>query len=183
MSQNEDELLDLMAVAKKQLATVQTATDAMQTERRELYDAIAQLKNMRVTVAEDAKKGVELGISGIGTDANTALRAEVNKAKTTLGEMIDELRGTAWALSWRWILGLLFTGLLLGLVFSWMIWGRGISNRLDAIEQTLQQRQAAPSIDAAPAAAVKKSATQKQTTHAQKIRGQGSEPAAPQEQP
>ena len=178
MSQNEDELLDLMAVAKKQLATVQVVTDAMQKQRGELYDAITQLKNMRVTVAAEAKKGVELGISGIGTDANAALRAEVNEAKITLGEMIDELRGTAWVLSWRWMLGLLFTGVLLGLVLGWMIWGRGVSNRLDAIEQTLLQRQAAPLIDAAPAAAAKKSATQKQ-----KRRSQDSEPAAQQERP
>lgn len=102
----------------------------------------------------------------------------------TLGEMIDELRGTAWALSWRWMLGLLFAGLLFGLALGWMIWGRGISNRLDAIEQTLQQRQAAPSIDAAPAAAAKKSATQKQTTtHVPQKRSQDSTPAARPEQP
>ena len=75
MSQNEDELLDLMAVAKKQLATVQAATDAMQKQRGELYDAIAQLKRMRVTVAEEAKKGAAEGLSGVTSRANAALRA------------------------------------------------------------------------------------------------------------
>ena len=139
---DEEEIFALMQAAKDQQAAVERATQAMQTQRGELYGAITQLKNMQAGVSAEASRAVRDAVAGIGPDLNASLLAEVNKAKKTLRETAQELQGMTWALSWRWMFGLLLMGLAFGMAFGWMIWGRNISGRLDAIEQTVQQRQA-----------------------------------------
>lgn len=180
MSQNEDELLDLMAVAKKQLAIVQTATQAMQTQRGELCDAIAQLKNMRATVAAEAKKGAEAGLQGMSSKAITALDDEVGKAKQAIGDAAESLRIRAFAKSLKWICGCLIVGFLMGMVVSWLMWGRNARAAVDrfdsinaALERQLDKKTPAPPMPARP----HKQAGQKQ-------RQQDSAPSpVPQEQP
>lgn len=177
MSENEDELLDLMAVAKKQLATVQAATQAMQTQRGELYDAIAQLKNMRATVAAEAKLGAERGLSGITSQASAALHAEAEKARQTIGDVAEDLRVRAWGKRLQWVAGSVAFGLVLGMALSWFMWGRDTRDavkRLDAVYAALDRQLNKQMEQAAPAPPAKQ--------HKQQ-RGQNSAPAASEEQP
>ena len=180
MSQNEDELLDLMAVAKKQLATVQAATDAMQKQRGELYDAITQLKRMQAAVAADAKLGAQAGLQGMSSKVISALDVEVDKAKKTIGDVAESLRVRAFAKSLEWICGCLIVGFLMGMVVSWLMWGRNARAAVDrfdsinvALERQLDKQMQAPVTPARP----HKQAGQKQ-------REQNSAPSpVPQEQP
>jgi hypothetical protein len=177
MSENEDELLDLMAVAKKQMAIVQAATQAMQTQRGELYDAIGQLKNMRAAVGAEAKLGVERGLSGITSQANTALSAEVEKARQTIGDVAEDLRVRAWGKSLQWVAGSVAFGVVLGVALSWFMWGRDARAavaRFDSINAALERQIDKQIQQTAPAAPVR--------PHKQQ-RSQDSAPAVPLEQP
>ena len=141
--ETEQELYVLMKAAKEQQAAVELATQAMKTQRGELYDAIAQLKKMQASVAADAKLGAERGLSGITTQANTALTTEVNKAKETIGEVAEDLRVRAWGKSFQWVAGSVAFGLVLGVVLSWFMWARDTRaavERLDTVSQAHERR-------------------------------------------
>ena len=60
---DEEEIFALMQAAKDQQAAVERATQAMQTQRGELYDAITQLTKVQATVTAAAKLGAERGLS------------------------------------------------------------------------------------------------------------------------
>lgn len=174
--EHEEELLDLLAVAKKQQATIQAATDAMQKQRGELYEAITQLKKMQPVVAAEAQKGVERGLSGVTSQATIALAAEVEKAKRTIGIAAEELRISAWGKSLKWVAGSVAVGFILGFVLCWFMWGRDTRDavkRYDELNAELAQlRDRKMQEQAPPPAATAKQHTQK--------RSQSSEP---QEQP
>lgn len=182
---DEEEIFALMQAAKDQQAAVERATQAMQTQRGALYDAIAQLNKVQASVAADARLGAERGLSGITIKANDALNVEVRKARETIGAVADSLRVRVWGKSLQWVAGSVVFGFALGLALSWFMWGRNTRdavNRLDSINAALErqldeqmQKQAA-----APARPVKPPQPHKPQ------RSQDSEPApsaAPQGQP
>lgn len=156
--ETEQELFVLMKAAKEQQATVERATQAMQQQRGELYEAIAQLKKMQASVAADAKLGAERGLAGITGQANAALIAEVNKAKETIGEVAEDLRVSAWGKSIKWLAGSLALGFALGFGVCWFMWGRDTRDavkRLDAVYAALDRQLEKQMQEQAPAAAAK----------------------------
>lgn len=174
--ETEQELFVLMKAAKEQQAAVERATQAMQQQRGELYEAIAQLNKLRTNVATEAKQGVERGLAGVTGQANAALIAEVEKAKRTIGIAAEELRISAWGKSLKWVAGSVAVGFILGFVLCWFMWGRNTRDavkRYDELNAELAQLRDRKMQEPSPPPA----ATAKQ--HTQK-RSQSSEP---QEQP
>jgi hypothetical protein len=142
---SEEVLFGLVQTAQEQQETVQKATQAMATQRGELYNAIAQLKNMQASVAAEAKTAVKESVSSIGADLNASLTSEVNRTRKTIRDMTEDLHSVASWLTWRWIVAFVILGAAMGFAACWAMEGRDArdtAQRLDAIEQTLLQVQA-----------------------------------------
>lgn len=147
---DEEVIFGLVQTAQEQQAAVEKAMRGMELQRGELYAAIAQLKKVQASVAAEARSGALQGISSIGAELNKSLAVEVDKARKTLGDITAELNSDAAWMKWRWIIGIFVAGMALGFLTCWAMWGRDAhdaAQRLDAIEQTIQQmqvQQAAP---------------------------------------
>lgn len=145
--ETEQELYVLMKAVKEQQAAVERAMQGMEKQRGELYEAITQLNKLRANVAAEAMQGVQKGVSNMGVEVNASLNTEVDKAKKTLSDMTEDLRSSSTWLTWRWTLGLVVLGIIIGFAACWAMLGKDVRatrDRLDLIEQTLQQTQQAP---------------------------------------
>jgi hypothetical protein len=84
-------------------------------------------------------------VSSIGADLNASLTSEVNRARKTIRDMTENLHSVASWLTWRWIVAFVILGAAIGFAACWAMEGRDAhdtAQRLDAIDQTLQQVQA-----------------------------------------
>lgn len=166
MSEHEDDLLDLMAVAKKQLATVQTATAAMQKQSGELYDAIAQIRNMQASVANDARAGAQQGLASIRSEITESLRDEAMNSRIVIHETTRELANLSVWMRWRYVVAWGVCCFLVGCLACWFMWERdakAAASRIDDIEKSIEKIQQVQQ-QHGPTVAAKKSLTQKQNS-------------------
>lgn len=118
----------------------------MQNQRGELDDAIARLRNMQASVANDARVGAQEGLAKIGSEITASLRDEAMNSRIVIRETTIELaKLTSW-LRWRYAVVGGVGCFLLGCLMCWLMVERDASttaSRLDGIESAIVKSQQA----------------------------------------
>jgi hypothetical protein len=139
---DQEVLYGLVQAAQDQQAAVEKALQGLEEQRIELSDTIGRLQSLQANVTISAESGVKEAIKGIGTGLNDSLKVEVDKTKTTLRGMAEDLEKVSSWLTWRWIAVFCLVGFISGYLVCWAMWTKdlaAVEPRLGAIEQTLKQ--------------------------------------------
>lgn len=119
-----------------------TGRGGREAQQTELSNTIDKLQRLQANVTISAENGVKEAIKGIGTGLNDSLKVEVDKTRTTLRGMAEDLEKVSSWLTWRWIFAYVILGIAVGYTSCWAMWTKdlaAVEPRLDAIEQTLKQ--------------------------------------------
>ena len=131
--QTEDVLFALVQTAKDQQETVQRALHSLGKQQAQLTSTIAELQHLQANVGAKASEGIKSVIANIGSDLDTPLTLETDKAKKVLRAMTEDLTGASTWLTWRWIAGFFVLGMMTGYTLCWWMCIRDLRNNTDRL--------------------------------------------------